>query len=73
MQDLAAITTIEKLGLNQQDLISLRNEVINEVINIIADETFTRELLDFFVSTYTEKDSEGKFRAFWTTIEQLFK
>ncbi len=73
MQDLAAITTIEKLGLNQQDLISLRNEVINEVITIIADETFTGEQLDFFVRTYTEKDSEGKFRAFWTTIQELFR
>jgi uncharacterized protein (TIGR02646 family) len=68
-RDLAATTTIDKLGLNQPYFDNLRNQTIEPFL----DDDLTPEELEKFIYGYLEKDSQGKFGEFWTTIEQLFR
>jgi uncharacterized protein (TIGR02646 family) len=68
LQDKAAITTIKKLGLD----LSLMNESRKQAIEVFLDETLTEEEFDKFVYDYLQKDNQGVFGEFWTTIKQLF-
>ncbi len=66
--DEAARTTIEKLGLNIPKLNDLRRKAIEPFM----DETLELQELSQFVTGYLEKDQEGNFGEFWTTIDYLF-
>jgi uncharacterized protein (TIGR02646 family) len=66
--DEAAITTIEKLGLN----LPLMNKSRNQAIEVFLDDELTEEEFKKFVDDYLQKDNQGMFGEFWTTIKQLF-
>jgi uncharacterized protein (TIGR02646 family) len=67
--DKAAITTIKKLGLD----LPLMNQSRNQAIELFLDEDLTKEEFDKFVYDYLQKDNQGMFGEFWTTIKQLFE
>jgi hypothetical protein len=67
--DEAATTSIEKLGLNLPVLIALRRQAIEPFLDA---ELTNQDLIDF-VNGYLQKDSQGQFGAFWTTVCQIFK
>jgi uncharacterized protein (TIGR02646 family) len=66
--DQAAITTIEKLGLDIPKLRALRAKAIEPFL----DEQLSTDELNRFVAGYLCKDSAGCFAEFWTTIQYLF-
>lgn len=67
-QDQAAVTTIDKLGLNS----SLLNDLRNKALEPFLDPELTTEELTEFVSGHLQKNNKGMFIEFWTTIHQLF-
>lgn len=66
--DLAAETTISKLGLDLPKLNALRAGAIAPFME--AD--LTAPELEQFVQGYLQPSETGEFSPFWTTIEQLF-
>lgn len=66
--DLAAATTIEKLGLAIPKLNALRARAIDPFL----DEALTREDLQAFVIGYLQPEEDGRLGEFWTTIRSLF-
>ncbi len=66
--DQAAKRTIEKLGLN----LPKRNTMRASAIDPFLDADLTDEEFALLVSGYLEPDGEGRFGAFWTTINYLF-
>ncbi|MBT9546708.1 MAG: TIGR02646 family protein [Candidatus Sericytochromatia bacterium] len=66
--DLAAQTTIAKLGLD----IAKLNEMRNKALEPFLDETLTQEALQTFVSEYLKQDAEGRWSPFWTTVQALY-
>jgi uncharacterized protein (TIGR02646 family) len=66
--DVAAIATIDKLGLD----LPLLNDLRNKAIEPFLDENLTAEDLEKFVYGYLQQNDGGMFGEFWTTIEQLF-
>ena len=69
--DLAAKTTIEKLGLNSPKLRTLRQSAIEPFI-LAEDEELSAQELQAFVTGYLQQSENGEFSAFWTTIRYLF-
>jgi uncharacterized protein (TIGR02646 family) len=67
-RDQAAAETISRLGLNIPKLRDLRAKTIEPFL----DDSLTDEDFRHFVFGYLEKDTEGKFGEFWTTIRHLF-
>jgi uncharacterized protein (TIGR02646 family) len=67
-QDIAAITTIEKLGLSLPFLNNKRNKAIEPFL----DGSLTDDQFQEFVNGYLQKDRNGMLEVFWTTIQQLF-
>ncbi len=66
--DLAAKTSIEKLGLDINKLNNLRKLAIDPFLDtVLSDEEF-----NLFVDGYLRLDSNGKYNPFPTTIEYLF-
>lgn len=66
--DVAAATTIEKLGLGIPKLNDLRSKAIEPFL----DESLSTDDLKTFVSGYLDRDAPGHFGEFWTTIRYLF-
>ena len=64
----AAQQTIIKLGLNIPKLNALREKAIEPFL----DEDLDADDVARFVSGYLEKDAQGRFGEFWTTINCLF-
>jgi uncharacterized protein (TIGR02646 family) len=66
--DKAAMTAIEKLGLNIPKIRDLRRNAIEPFLdpNLSSDEFLA------FVQGYLQIDAFGKFNPFWTTIKYLF-
>jgi len=69
--DSSAVTTIEKLKLDIDKLVNLRNKAIEPFI----DENLNDEDLRNFVNGYLveKKDNSGKYNEFFTTIKYLFE
>lgn len=65
--DLAAATTIEKLGLNIPKLREMRAEAVAP----FGDESLSSEELQILVDDYLQ-DKNGKLNRFWTTIKSLY-
>ncbi len=66
--DLAAKTSIEKLGLDINKLNNLRKLAIDPFLDtVLSDEEF-----NLFVDGYLRLDSNGKYNPFPATIEYLF-
>ena len=65
----AALTTIEKLGLNIPKLRDLRSNTIDPFL----DDDLSTEELQQFVRGYLEHSDAGKFNEFWATIRYIFK
>jgi hypothetical protein len=68
--DNAAVTTIEKLGLDIANLKASRSKVIEPFLNLNGE--MEEYELSLFVTGYLKKDADGCFGAFWTTINYLF-
>ena len=66
--DAAASETIERLGLDIPKLIASRAKAIEPFL----DDALTEEDLKGFVSGYLQKDNQGAYGEFWTTIRHLF-
>ena len=66
--DLAAKTSIEKLGLDIGKLNALRESAIEPFL----DNALNEQEFKLFVEGYLQLDSEGKYNPFPTTIEHLF-
>jgi uncharacterized protein (TIGR02646 family) len=66
--DAAACETITRLGLAHPKLNALRMAAIDPFL----DDTLTTSELGEFVTGYLEKDRDGQFGEFWTTIRYLF-
>lgn len=66
--DMAASTTIERLGLDIPKLRALREGVIEPFL----DDAMSDAELSDFVTGYLRRDGEGRFGAFWTTVRYLF-
>jgi uncharacterized protein (TIGR02646 family) len=66
--NLAAQTTISKLGLDIAKLNSLRKQAIEPFL----DPVLSAEEFQEFVKLYLHKDNRGRFQPFWTTIAYLF-
>jgi uncharacterized protein (TIGR02646 family) len=66
--DRAAAETISKLKLDIQKLRALRAGAIGPFL----DEELTPDDIHTFVTGYLERDADGRFEAFWTTIRYLF-
>jgi uncharacterized protein (TIGR02646 family) len=67
-QDQAAITTINRLGLDIPVLRALRRQAIEPFL----DESLSPEELDMFVEKYLLPSSTGEFSPFWSSIHYLF-
>lgn len=67
-EDNAALTTIEKLGLDIPKLRDLRRQAIEPFM----DEMLSNEEIQLFVKGYLSPSNDGKFGEFWTTIYYLF-
>ncbi len=67
-QDKPAVETIKILGLNITKLIADRSEIIN----VFLDPDINQFQFQEFVIKYLQKDEEGKFRPFWSTIKYIF-
>lgn len=66
--DCAAKETINKLGLDIPKLRALRVKAIEPFL----DATLTLAEIQSFVYGYLQKDTQGRFGEFWTTIRYLF-
>ena len=66
--DTAAGETIRKLGLDIPKLIALRTKAIEPFL----EPALTKGDLEQFVSGYLQKDGQGAYGEFWTTIRYLF-
>jgi len=66
--DLAASTTIEKLGLDIPKL----NEMRAMAIEAFLDGALTQEEVKSFAAGYLKKNASGHLNEFWTTIRYLF-
>lgn len=66
--DRAAEETISRLGLDIPKLTDLRQKVIEPFL----EETLTPSEMQRFVDCYLQKDAQGRFGEFWTTIRYLF-
>jgi hypothetical protein len=66
--DLAAVTTIKKLGLDIPKLRDLRKNAIE----LFLDEDLSSQDIDNFVQRYLAISQLGEFNEFWTTIKYLF-
>ncbi len=67
--DLAAETTIAKLGLNIPKLQALRKAAIDPFL----DPNLSDAELVLFAKGYLERDDQGRFNPYWTTIRTLFE
>lgn len=67
--DKAAIETIKKLGLGIPKLNALRKAVIDPFLD---GEITEAEEISLFVGKYLERNRDGSFQPFWTTIRDLF-
>lgn len=67
--DSAAIATISRLGLNISKLIALRKKAIEPFL----EPDLTEEELRCFVQGYLQKDSEGRWGEFWTTLRYVLR
>ena len=67
--DQAAMTTIDKLGLNIRKLQDLRASAIAPFL----EEDLSAEEVEAFVAGYLAPAESGSFSPFWTTIQYLFK
>lgn len=67
--DQAAVTTINRLGLNIRKLQDLRASAIAPFL----DEDLTTEEVTAFVAGYLAPSETGNFSPFWTTIQYLFQ
>jgi uncharacterized protein (TIGR02646 family) len=67
-QDIAATTTINKLGLH----LPILNDARNKAIEPFLDDILTEAEREKFIYGYLQKDSQGMLGEFWTTIQQLF-
>lgn len=68
--DLKAQETIDRLGLNDNELVRLRLQVIQDFEEDEAELT-EEEFIDQ-VNQHLSKSEDGKFGRFWTTIKQFF-
>lgn len=68
--DTAATNTIKTLGLDIPKLNKLREKAIEPFLDAEAD--LSEEEMRDFVTGYLEKDAQGKFGKYWTTIKYLF-
>jgi uncharacterized protein (TIGR02646 family) len=66
--DVAAEETIKKLGLDVGKLVESRAKAIEPFL----EPTLTRDDLKRLVSGYLQKNNQGAYGAFWTTIRYLF-
>jgi len=66
--DIAAATTIDKLGLDIPKLNDMRAKAIEPFL----DEDLSEEEVKSFVAGYLAKDTSGRINEFWTTIRYLF-
>jgi len=66
--DIAASETINRLGLSIPKLNALRAHAIEPFL----DDTLTEEEIQQFVDGYLQKDGNGFYGEFWTTIRYLF-
>lgn len=67
--DNSARVTIERLGLGIQKVNALREKAIEPFL----DDDFSELEMKQFVSGYLQKDTQGMFGEFWTSIHYLFK
>ena len=67
-RDSAAIETIKRLGLDIPKLKALRASAIEPFL----DDALSVEDVRQFVDGYLQKDSQGQYGEFWTTIKYLF-
>lgn len=70
--DSAAVTTIEKLGLDLPKLRDLRSSAIEPFLLLEEDEEMPVEDMQTFVTGYLQPSEDGRFSEFWTTIRYLF-
>jgi uncharacterized protein (TIGR02646 family) len=70
--DLAAKTTIEKLGLDSPKLRTLRQSAIAPFILVAEGEELSAGDMRAFVTDYLKQSENGEFSEFWTTIRYLF-
>lgn len=68
--DLKAQETIDRLGLNDNELVRLRLQVIQDFEQDEAELT-EEEFIDQ-VNQHLAKSEDGKFGRFWTTVKQFF-
>lgn len=66
--DTGAIETIKRLGLDIPKLTALRAKVIEPFL----EDGLAGNEIKQFVSGYLQKDSQGAYGEFWTTIQYLF-
>ena len=66
--DMGAKETIKRLGLDIGKLVESRAKAIEAFL----DDALTEEDLEGFVSGYLQKDNQGAYEEFWTTIRYLF-
>jgi len=66
--DVAAEETIKRLGLDIGNLVESRAKAIEPFL----DDTLAEEDLKRLVSGYLQKDNQGTYGEFWTTIRYLF-
>jgi uncharacterized protein (TIGR02646 family) len=68
LTDVAASTTIEKLGLNLKKLVANRKQAIAPFLNTDLSDLEAQQ----FIASYLERDSQNRWNAYWTTIRHLF-
>jgi uncharacterized protein (TIGR02646 family) len=68
-EDLAASETIKKLGLNIPKLRDMRSKVLEPFL----DDSLSEKEIGKFVTGYLQKDDNGQYGEFFTTIQYLFR
>lgn len=67
--DQGAAETIKRLGLDLPKLNALREKAIEPFL----DDQMSEDDMRAFVSGYLQKDAQGRYGEFWTTIRYLFR
>ncbi|VVB90831.1 Uncharacterised protein [uncultured archaeon] len=67
ISDDAAITTIQRLGLNIPKLNALREKAIEPFLDEMDEQELSRFVVGFLI-----RNSDGMFGEFWTTIDYIF-
>jgi len=67
--DIGAVETISRLGLDCSKLVSLRSKAIEPFL----DGSMTLDDAIKFVQKYLCRNSDGHYNAFWTTIKYVFR